>query len=222
MLYIGSDVSYKCRETLKKLNIPFEVMPQNASLPSPVCTHPDMSAVTIQGRLFSAGDMARFFAAVDTGETFGDRYPYDVIFNGFEIGGNLVCNENSFSKAVLQFATDNGMRVINVNQGYAKCSTLVLGNKGVITADRSIAKALEGVCKVLLIEAGGILLPPYNFGFIGGASFIIGKTVYFFGNICNHRNCDMILNFISECGFNAISLSDEPLFDCGGGIYTDE
>ena len=222
MLYIGSAVSDKCRKALKKLNIPFTIIPQNASLPSPVCTHPDMSAVKICGRLFSSGDMAKFFGAADTGEAFGDRYPYDVIFNGFEFCENLVCNENTFSKAVLQFAKDNGLRVINVKQGYAKCSTLVLGTKGVITADISIANALEKVCRVLLIEAGGILLVPYDYGFIGGASFTIGENVYFFGDISSHKNCDRILEFISECGFNAISLSDEPLFDCGGGIWIDE
>ena len=222
MLYIGSLVSDKCRSTLEKLNIPFAVMPDNPYLPSPLCSHPDMSAVNVYGKVFSSGELAKFLDCADTSEKFGEKYPKDVLFNGFTLCHRLFCNEKSFSKTVIAFAKECGYGIVNVKQGYAKCSTLVLGDKGIITADSSIANAASKVCKVLRINEGGILLPPYDYGFIGGASFVIGSTVYFFGDIRSHKNCNEILEFVSECGFSAISLSDEPLFDCGGGIWIDE
>lgn len=222
MLYIGSSVSEKCRSTLKKLNIAFTVMPDNPALPSPLCSHPDMSAIDICGRLFSAMEMARFFGCCDTRESFGNKYPRDVLFNGFTICNRLFCNEKSFSKAVIEFAKENCIKTVNVNQGYAKCSCVVLGNAGIITADRSIANAAKDICNVLLISEGGILLPPYDYGFIGGASFVLGSAVYFFGDIGKHKDCKEIIDFISECGFTAISLSDEPLSDCGGAIWKND
>ena len=222
MLYIGSAVSTACKDTLKKLNIPFSVMKDNRFLPHPINSHPDMSAVFVCGKLFSAGEMATFFSCADTGEDFGKEYPNDILFNGFTLGKKLFCNKKGFSGTVIDFAVQNGFEVVNVKQGYAKCSTLLLGEVGAITADKDIKKAVEPFCKVLKIEAGDVLLPPYDFGFIGGASFVLGKTVYFFGDISHHRNSNEILNFISELDFNAVSLSDEPLTDCGGAIWIDE
>lgn len=218
MLYIGCDVSQKMRETLEKLNIPYSVMPSNPSLPHPINSHPDMSAVTVCEKTFSSGGLAEFFGCTDTGEAFGKSYPYDVLFNGFVLCGKLFCHKKTFSKAVLQFAEDNGIEVINVKQGYAKCSTIVLGNTGIITADKGIADLAKSLCKVLLTDEGGILLPPYDYGFIGGASFVLGDKVFFFGDIKKHKNADIITNFISECGYTSVSLSDEPLCDFGGGI----
>ncbi len=222
MLYIGSGVSEKMRDTLRKMNIPFAVMPDNPDLASPLASHPDMSAVRVCGRMFSTGKAAEFFDCTDTGESFGECYPDDVLFNGFTLCGKLFCYEKAFSRAVIEFAKGNGVDTANVKQGYAKCSTLVLGDNGIITADKGIANAAKPFCRVLLIECGGISLPPYEYGFIGGASFIIGDKVFFFGDVSGHKNAKEILNFISDCGFSAVSLSDEPLCDCGGGILTDE
>ena len=222
MLYIGSGVTHKMRETLENKNIPFAVMRDNPSLPLPLASHPDMSAVNVCGKTFSAGEMAKFFGCADTGESFGESYPRDVLFNGFTLCGKLFCNEKGFSDVVADFARKNGIEVINVKQGYAKCSTLVLGDKGIITADVGIAEAAKPFCKVLLIESGGIALPPYEYGFIGGASLVLENEVFFFGDLSGHKNHNEILSFIEDCGFSAISLSDEPLTDCGGGIFSNE
>ncbi len=222
MLYIGCAVSQKMRSTLEKLNIPYGVMPSNPSLPQPISSHPDMSAVTVREKTFSSGETAEFLGCTDTGEAFGKSYPYDVLFNGFVLCGRLFCYEKAFSKAALQFAKDNGIEVVNVKQGYAKCSTVVLGDTGIITADKGIAKTAKSICKVLLIDEGGIMLPPYEYGFIGGASFVLGDKVFFFGDIKKHKNADSISRFISECGYTAVSLSDESLCDFGGGVLIND
>ena len=222
MLYIGSSVSSACKDTLKKLNIPFTLMPDCNALPHPVNSHPDMCAVKVCDKLFSSGEMATFFGCEDIGEPFGKEYPKDILFNGFTLGKRLFCSKKGFSRAATFFAVQNGFEIVNINQGYAKCSTLLLGEVGAITSDESIKRALDPFLKVLKIDAGEILLPPYDYGFIGGASFVLGKTVYFFGEISKHKNSKDILNFISELGFNAVSLSDEPLTDCGGAIWKDE
>ena len=72
--------------------------------------------------------------------------------------------------------------------------------------------------KVSLIRPGFITLPPHEYGFIGGASGVYEKTVYFFGDVRLHPDFDKIKKAIEEEGFDWISLSDEPLADVGGFI----
>ncbi len=218
MLYIGSTVSEPQKDTLKQLHIPFSVLAAEPALPMPLGAHPDMLAVTVGNVTFSAGETAKVLGCTDTGEAFGKAYPKDVLFNGFTLGNRLFCNKKSFSKVVQAYALACGMEIVDVRQGYAKCSTLVLGDKQIITADRGIAKAAEPFCEVLCIREGGITLAPYAYGFIGGASFILENTVYFFGNIDTHTDAASIRACIEKNGYRAVSLSDEPLCDCGGAI----
>lgn len=219
MLLIGSSVTEKQRSSLAKLNIPFSVLPDEPSLPKPLASHPDMRAITVGGKTFSCGETAKILGCTDTGEVFGATYPADVLFNGFVLGKRLFCNRKAFSKVVQSYAPECGMEIVDVRQGYAKCSTLVLGDTQIITADRGIAKAAAPFCNVLLIREGDILLPPYTHGFIGGASFVLDHTVYFFGNIDTHTDAASIKTHLKENGYTAVSLSDEPLSDCGGAIW---
>lgn len=218
MLYIGSTVSEPQKDALQQLHIPFSVLPSEPSLPLPLGAHPDMLAVTVGGVTFSAGATAKVLGCADTGEAFGTAYPKDVLFNGFTLGNRLFCNRRSFSAVVQAHALACGMEIVDVRQGYAKCSTLVLGEKQLITADRGIAKAAEPFCEVLCISEGGITLAPYAYGFIGGASFVLENTVYFFGDIDTHTDAASIKACIAQNGYSAVSLSGGTLCDCGGAI----
>jgi hypothetical protein len=69
-----------------------------------------------------------------------------------------------------------------------------------------------------LINDGGISLPPHQYGFIGGASGVVGNRVYFFGNLDLHPDAKIIGEAITSEGFIPVSLSDEELSDFGGII----
>lgn len=219
MLWIGSAVTDAQKETLKRENIPYSVLPDNPCLLPPLAAHPDMSAIRVGKKVFACGMAAKVLGCTDTGETLSPVYPGDVLFNGFVLGNKLFCNKNAFSKAVQEYALENSMEIVDVRQGYAKCSTLVLGAGQIITADRGIAKAAEPFCNVLLIREGGIALAPYAYGFIGGASFVLGNKVYFFGNLDTHADAASIRTCLAKNGYTAVSLSDEALSDCGGAIF---
>ena len=219
MLYIGSQVSEAQKDTLQKLRIPFTILANTPSLPMPLAAHPDMQAIGLLGKVFSAGETAAQLGCTDTGEAFGKKYPHDVLFNGFALGNRLFCNTAAFSRTVQAFAKENGMEIIHVRQGYAKCSTLVLHDKQIITADRGIAAAVAPYADVLCIRKGDVALPPYDYGFIGGASFVLGQSVCFFGDLDTHADAAQIKTCIENNGYKAVSLSDEPLCDCGGAIW---
>ncbi len=149
-------------------------------------------------------------------EKTGEKYPLDVIFNACIIGDRLICNEKTVSGLILDSAKSENFEIINIQQGYTKCSVCPVGNGALITSDVSIAAACRtrGL-DVLLISEGHISLPPYTHGFIGGASGICGDKIYFCGSLDSHPDGERIKKFCTEHGAEAICLSDKNLQDVG-------
>ena len=86
-----------------------------------------------------------------------------------------------------------------------------------ITADCGIAKALSDVgTDVLVIPSGGIELPGYDYGFIGGASAVTDESVIFFGDIRSHGDYNAIVDFISRQGKTTEYIEGMSLTDYGG------
>jgi hypothetical protein len=94
---------------------------------------------------------------------------------------------------------------------------LKISENAAITADRGMAKALsDNGITVTLIENSSISLPPYEYGFIGGAGAAFGDKVFFLGDITSHPSYCKISDAISKCSRHPHSLSDEGLADLGG------
>ena len=136
------------------------------------------------------------------------------------MGDKLFCKADSFSAEIISEASTLEIKTVPVKQGYPACTALKISENAAITADKGMAKALrcEGI-SVLEIENGSISLPPYEYGFIGGAGEAHGDKVYFFGDIHTHPEGDRLVSFIEENGKTANSLSDGKLCDLGGMIF---
>lgn len=159
-----------------------------------------------------------FFKNIVICKELQKNYPDNIILNAALIDNKLFCKANSLAIEVTEYCNNNGIEIINVNQGYSKCSTLILKN-AIITSDLSIKKAADkkGV-EALLIQPGFIRLEGAEYGFIGGASGVIGNTVYFFGNIKKHPDYCRIIEFIEGKGMSYISLTEDELHDVGGFV----
>ena len=142
------------------------------------------------------------------------EYPHDVAFNAAPVGDRLICRRDAVSPTVAGLYNEND--IINVKQGYAKCSVCVVNDNAIITADRSVATAAEkrGI-DVLVVSPAGVRLDGYDCGFIGGASGADGENVYFCGSIDLHPDGERIKEFCKNHGKTAVSLSDEPMYDYG-------
>lgn len=153
-------------------------------------------------------------------EFTGEKYPSDVLFNACLVGNNLICNEKTASKHILDAAKAHGCEIIDVSQGYTKCSTCIVSDHAVITADLGIARACrEKNIEVLEISEGHIALPPYDFGFIGGASGACGDNIYFCGSLDTHPDGEKIKNFCSKHNKIAVSLGNGELQDVGSLFF---
>ncbi len=147
---------------------------------------------------------------------FGSVYPEDICLNLLPINGSLF---GRLDRAAPELIAAYPHR-IHVNQGYTRCSVLKLSEQAAITADKGLAAALsENGINVLCIQPGHIRLKGYNYGFIGGASFLSPDgTVCFFGNFHNHPDASSIEAFAADHRIRLRSLGNEKLTDYGGGV----
>ena len=149
-------------------------------------------------------------------------YPNDCIFNALVMGEYMIAKTDTVARELISLAERQGLKLVHTQQGYPACTVLPLGDGGAITADRGMAKVLtECGIDVTLIENGDILLPPYEYGFIGGAAGTLGNTVYFLGDPARHRDFERIAAAIERAGMRYEALSDEPLSDLGRIVFWD-
>lgn len=223
-------ISEECEKRLMREGFSVVKLPPMKDIPSSIASHTDILVFKIEETLFLSQkyyeENREAILPLSpltlrlTDSTQGEKYPRDAIFNGLVLGKRLFCKSDSFCPEALELAEAKGYKICHTRQGYPACTTLKISENAAITADAGMAKTLakEGV-SLLKIESGGVLLPPYEYGFIGGAGGVFEDTVYFLGDITRHPSSKTILDFIEKNGKKAVSLSDEPLFDLGGILF---
>ena len=230
---VGNMIRKSEAEALEGLGYSVVTLPPSSILPHPMCTHTDMIVFVGFGCLFTHRSYYnensslidgicrdRDLKIIISDENLDVSYPNDVLFNAVLVGNKLICNKKHVSHYIITEAQNNGCEVISVKQGYTKCSTCVVDDNAIITADTGIhtAAVAHGI-NSLLIDAGHISLPPYEYGFIGGASGVCGDEVYFCGDINSHPSSIEILEFIDKHGKKVISLSNDELLDIGSILF---
>lgn len=216
-------ISQNSENTLKSMGYSIVKTEKRPDLAEPVCGHPDMTVCKLSDNDFVVKTTlcGLFECNIIKGTSeLKPEYPFDIAYNAARIGDFLFCNEEYTDKKILEYCKQCGIKVLNVKQGYAKCSICEVSDNAIITADKSIYNAAkENNIDVLLIENKGIILNGYNEGFIGGATGLIEKDLLAVnGNIKLHKNCEEIISFCKNYGIRVISLSDEPITDIGSII----
>lgn len=208
-------------------------LPPYSNLPSPLASHPDMLLHLSGKNLITNADyygenrdiFDRLEKEADINLIVSDElptatYPSDAKYNALYLSGKVILRKKSVAREILSLADRCGLTIINTNQGYPACTTLPLSPTHIISADMGIIKvARKNGIDATPIENGDILLPPYEYGFIGGSSGVDGDTVFFLGDIKTHRSYDIIKGVTEELGLKIVSLGVGPLFDLGGIIF---
>lgn len=149
-------------------------------------------------------------------------YPNSVMLNCVVLNDKLICNTKTISDEVLQMAIKDNLKIINVNQGYTKCSTCIVNENAIITSDKSIYKSCRNEMDVLLIRQGYIELSGTDYGFIGGSSFKYNRnTLVFTGNIELHPDYESIKSFAQNHNVELLSLTENTMIDIGSIIPID-
>lgn len=168
----------------------------------------------------------------------GHDYPFDIPYNAVSTDRFFIHNTEYTAPALIDRARYAGLQIINVKQGYTKCSCIPVGSRAIITEDEGIARTLTAYnrmiledCEddpraaqtdtidVLLIRKGYAALEGFEYGFIGGTCGTIGDKIYFNGNLSDHPDFEIICSFIESHGFTPVWTQDTQLTDIGSIIY---
>ncbi len=203
-------------------------LPPYHKLDKPVSSHADMLFCILKNTVFCYEDYVKDNNILEVLKSSGynvtfvtavceKEYPCDVALNVLVMGKTIFCNIKYVAKEIFEYAKANGYLVINVNQGYSACSTLVIDEFNAITSDPSVYKAINEIGKnVLLISNSEIELKGYSCGFIGGATGVLGNKVYLFGELNRLTDWKKIESFITGLNFTVEQISLDGVFDFGG------
>lgn len=154
-----------------------------------------------------------------TNSSISPQYPYNIYYNHIILNNIIICNEKYTDRYVYDYCKENNFKIINVKQGYTKCSTAIINSEAIITSDTGIYNACKNTFDVLKIEPGYISLYGYDYGFIGGCCGKLSSDILAFtGKINEHKNYNDILAFLHNHKVNVQELTNKPLVDIGSII----
>lgn len=142
-------------------------------------------------------------------------YPNNIFLNALILDDYFIHNLK-FSDEKLLIDQSN-KTLINVKQGYTKCSCLPITKNAIITSDVGIYKTLlKHGFDILLLPPGDIVLNGLNYGFIGGTGGLINEgTIAFFGSLDHYKYGNEVKSFLEKHKVKPIYLSDNKLNDRG-------
>lgn len=202
---------------------------------TPISTHPDIFMCRM-----GIGDDSKVFLGDQ--KLLGKTYPEDCIYNASVTDDFFIHNIRHTNRELKECAIKYNKQLIDVNQGYCRCSALPLGINGIITADEGIFKKClssgfvdfkkiieaentkyshitdKNKPIILLISKGNILLPQHKYGFIGGCGGQIEDIVFFNGDISSHPDFQYIKMFLDLYDLKLV-YSHKPLLDIGSILY---
>ena len=186
-----------------------------------VAGHPDMQLVKVGDKLIVNPASLQHYKKYMPGVKFTagktvvqGKYPHYVAYNVALTAETAIHNFKYTDETVKKQLS--GYKLINVKQGYTKCSVLTLPD-GIITSDEGIIRSCREL-DVLKIRCGEITLIGKDYGFIGGTSGYYDGKLYFAGNVKKHTDYDKIKKFCDSKCIEIICLSNDKLADIGSII----
>ncbi len=224
-------IDYRAEQTekdLKKLGIKVFKTPKLNVAYQAVLGHPDMLFHQLNfQKAVVAPEAYDYFCKIFPKENIimgkaqiKNTYPYDIAYNVARINNIAFHKEKYTEEKISEYYNKNGVKLIDVKQGYSKCSICIVSEAAIITADKKIAEiALKNDIDSLLIHEGSVKLKHLPYGFIGGASGLISKEILAFnGDISLHPDYNKIKSFCKNHNVDVYSLNNCELEDIGSII----
>jgi hypothetical protein len=152
---------------------------------------------------------------IESKNSLTNTYPNNIILNALTLENYFIHNLKYTDENLLN--NQKNKILINVKQGYTKCSCLPVSDSALITNDSGIYNAL---CKydldILLLPPGDIILEGLNYGFIGGTGGLINNTTMaFFGDLNHYKYGNEVISFLNKYNVKPIYLKNDKLVDRG-------
>ena len=160
-------------------------------------------------------------AIIYKGKTYlKGEYPFDIAYNVLVVGNFVFHNLKYTNPEILEYYKSHNYKLIDVKQGYTKCSALVVDENSIITSDKLIAKnATENGLDALFVDAGDIKLKCMSNGLAGGIGGKIDKNILaIYGDINKLKTSSEILEFCAARSVKILPLNKEIPEDFGSII----
>ncbi len=220
-LIISQDAPEKAKEKLDELGYYVIESVKLKNVSSAISCHPDIQIVKSDDKWICCPKVYEHYKKYISSDKLimgktqlNPLYPQDIAYN---VAVTREIAIHNFKYTDEEFINNCTLEKINVSQGYSKCNICIVGDRAFITSDAGMYRELiKHSCDVLLISSGEILLPGYDYGFIGGASGLLDdKTLAFCGDVYHHSDGKKIAKFCEKYGVEIICLTDKELTDIG-------
>ncbi len=157
------------------------------------------------------------FSVVCGKSALGSNYPQDSAYNVGIAGNYCFMNTKICDSVLKEKISESKFTVLDVKQGYSKCSMCALSENLILTSDMSIKRACEknGI-DTIFTDSSFVRLGGFSYGFIGGAVTMIDKdTLLFNGSVPKNLP---LLKELEKRGIRTQFLHSGPLLDIGSLI----
>lgn len=225
---VNGGISAIVENTLSQMSIMVHKTKSFDLLMPQVRYHPDMAIHHISENIFvTDASLLTYYqnilpnARIIIGNsTIHENYPFDIAYNIARVGKYAFHKLQYTDKVIYEYLERFGVTLVNVNQGYSKCSVCILNDHAIITADKSIAKVCNRFnIDVLQITNKDILLSGFDYGFIGGATGLIAPDkLAVYGDLKMHSDYERIELFCEKYNIQIIPLHNGHTEDIGSII----
>ncbi|KYH35503.1 hypothetical protein CLTEP_04420 [Clostridium tepidiprofundi DSM 19306] len=227
MKHVLVDFRIDSEETnsLEKLNYNIIKCPPCNRLYEAVCGHPDMLLHKIDyENIIVHKDMPSHFInllkklnynVIKSHSILKPIYPHDILLNAVNLHDYFIHKLYNTDIVLKKFVKNKTL--INVKQGYTKCSTAIVTDTAIITSDPSINAALSNTkIDILFLPPGDILLPGLDYGFIGGTCGLLDDNhLAFYGNLKYYKYGKEVIKFLEKHNVEPVFLREGKLVDRG-------
>lgn len=229
-VFVDYRISEEQLENLNLFNLNIIKCPQCNNLSPSISGHPDIQLYVVDestlilhkniSLAFLKEVETLGFQTILTKYSLKENYPKDIIVNAFALGNCFFHCLKYTDESLLKLMLEKEKKLINVTQGYTKCSTAIISKNAAITSDSSIFTALNNNSfDVLFLPPGDIELPGLDYGFIGGTCGLIAPNkIAFYGNLDNYLYGYEVKNFLYKHQVEPFYLSKGKLIDRGSII----
>lgn len=224
-LAIGERYRNSLEKELRELNARILWLPDNPDVDKRLAGHADLSVFSESNIIIAENSAYNCIVnsltcnavIIESSRKQGPVYPADAALCACSTGKYILYNPKTVDPLIPEHTN---LIQIPVNQGYTNCSVCVVSSDAIITADDVIASRADLVgMDVLKIQPGHIKLDGFDYGFIGGASFLLDTNrMAFTGILSDHPDETRILGFLEKHGLEPVYLTKTPIFDIGGAI----
>lgn len=217
-----------CDRMCEKIDLA-KVVPsyEHSEILNGIATHPDMTFCHLGGNKcvvakeayeYYKEHLSQYGLEIIKGKNeIKKEYPYDISLNCVIINNILFHKLKYTDEAIIDYCEAENIKLVNVNQGYTKCSTLIVDEKSVITCDEKLYEIyLENKISALYVSNKGIEINGFDHGFIGGCGGKISKEkIGFFGELEKFADFVKVREFLKKHNIEYVNLRKGMLKDYG-------